>query len=133
MEVKIIKEKENPFFNRRDVTIKILHDSDPTPKTDDVIKEVATQFNVDKSQVVVEFIFTKTGLSESNAKVKILNEIPEKSEESSEETGEKQEKEKAEKEAGEEDKKDEPSEEKSDKSEEKPDEKDDKEESNDEA
>ena len=78
MEIKIVKEKENPFFKRKDLNVEIKHDGISTPKTDDIVKELAAKFSVDETQVVIDYIMTKSGLSESNAKVKILNEKPPK-------------------------------------------------------
>jgi len=41
-----------------------------------LIKEISKKENVDESQVHVDYIFTKRGLAESIAKVKILKEKP---------------------------------------------------------
>jgi ribosomal protein S24E len=76
MEIKIVKEFENPFFNRKDLVLIITHTGTATPKTADVKKELATKYSVHDSQIVVEYIMTKRGLQESDAKVKILNERP---------------------------------------------------------
>lgn len=76
MEIKVLKEYENPFFKRKDMMLEISHAGGPTPKTDDVRKELAAKCNVDASQVVVEYIMTKGGLNISTARVKILNEKP---------------------------------------------------------
>jgi ribosomal protein S24E len=76
MEIKVLKETENPFFKRKDLVLDISHASGPTPKTDDVKRELAAKYNVDVSQVVVDYIMTKSGLNVSTAKVKILNEKP---------------------------------------------------------
>ncbi len=76
MEIKVLKEKENPFFKRKDLVLTVVHKSEPTPKTEDVSKELASKFNVDESQVVIDYILTKKGLSESSVKAKILNEKP---------------------------------------------------------
>jgi len=76
MKIKVVKEKENPFFNRKDLVITVIHTSGPTPRTDDITKELATKYKVDESQVVIDYILTKKGLSESDVKAKILNEKP---------------------------------------------------------
>ena len=76
MEIKVIKEKDNPFFKRKDLVLSIKHHGSSTPKTADVRKELAKKHDVDVSQVVVEFIMTKRGLNESEAKVKLLDEKP---------------------------------------------------------
>jgi ribosomal protein S24E len=85
MEIKIVKEKENPFFKRKDLVLDLVHRGQATPKIDDVKKELAERYKVDASQVVVEYIMTKSGLNESSAKVKILNERPPVVEEKKEE------------------------------------------------
>jgi ribosomal protein S24E len=85
MEMNIEKEKENKFFNRRDLTVKIKHKGAATPSKADLTKELAKKYKVDESQVMIDYIFTMHGLNESTAKVKILNEKPkveEKKEES---------------------------------------------------
>ncbi len=76
MEIQVLKERDNPFFKRKDLVLNIIHTGAPTPKTDDVKKELAKKYNVHVSQVVVDYIMTKSGLNESTAKVKILNERP---------------------------------------------------------
>lgn len=76
MEIQIIKEKDNPFFNRKDLVLSIKHAGTATPKTAEVKKDLAEKYSVHDSQVVVDFIMSKRGLQESEAKVKILNERP---------------------------------------------------------
>ena len=76
MEIKIIEEKENPFFKRKDLKIKLKHLGTATPSKTDVSKELSTKYNVDIAQVQIGYIFSQTGLGESFANVKILNEKP---------------------------------------------------------
>lgn len=76
MEIKIIKKIDNPFFKRKDLRVDIIHKGAPTPKTDDLKKELGKMYKVDESQVSVDYILTKRGIGESTAKVKILNEKP---------------------------------------------------------
>src|SRR5437867_10399381 len=74
MELKILEERENPFFKRKELKILINHANSATPSKNDLIKELAGKNSVDASQVVVDYIFSKKGLPESFAKVKILRE-----------------------------------------------------------
>lgn len=76
MEIKIVKEHDNPFFKRKDLNVEIIHTGTPTPKTEDLEKELAKIYKVDETQVSVDYILTKRGIGESIAKVKILNEKP---------------------------------------------------------
>jgi len=76
MEIKIVKEKDNPFFKRKDLKVEIIHTGAPTPRTDDLEKELAKMYKVDETQVSVDYILTKRGIGESTARVKILKEKP---------------------------------------------------------
>jgi ribosomal protein S24E len=76
MEIQVVKERDNPFFNRKDLVLNIVHTGTSTPKTIEVKKDLAAKYNVHDSQVVVDFIASKRGLQESEAKIKILNERP---------------------------------------------------------
>lgn len=76
MDIEILEEKENPFFNRRELKLIIKHPKLSTPSKTEVIKNIAEANAVDNSQVVVDYIFSKKGTSESLVKVKILKEKP---------------------------------------------------------
>jgi ribosomal protein S24E len=76
MEIKIVSERDNPFFKRKDLKVEIVHKGMSTPSTGDLKKELARMYKVDESQVSVDYILTKSGIGESDARVKILNEKP---------------------------------------------------------
>jgi ribosomal protein S24E len=76
MQMEITDEKENKFFGRKDLMVKIRHDNQSTPSKADITKELAGRYSVDASQVLIDYVFTMHGIGESNAKVKILNEKP---------------------------------------------------------
>lgn len=76
MQVDVIEEKENAFFKRKELTLLLKHDASATPSKAELVKMLAASHGVDESQVVVDYIFTKKGISESLAKVKILKEKP---------------------------------------------------------
>ena len=76
MEIIVIEEKENQFFKRKDIILLIKHESSSTPSKVELIKSFAATNSVDESQVVVDYIFSKSGTNESFAKVKILKEKP---------------------------------------------------------
>ncbi|MEM7824986.1 MAG: hypothetical protein QXO27_03365 [Candidatus Aenigmatarchaeota archaeon] len=76
MEMITVEERENPFFKRLDVKLKLNHQGMPTPSKAELIKELAKKYGVDESQVVIDYIFSVTGIGESSAKVKILKEKP---------------------------------------------------------
>ena len=76
MEIVIIEEKENPFFKRKDLKIRIKHPASPTPSKTNIAKELAAKYDVDQSQVQIDYIFSQRGLGESFVSCKILQEKP---------------------------------------------------------
>ncbi|MEM5802221.1 MAG: hypothetical protein QXQ18_02445 [Candidatus Aenigmatarchaeota archaeon] len=74
MEIIIIKEKNNTFFKRKELTLVLKHPAEATPSKAELTKVLAERHNVDISQIKIDYIFTKKGISESLAKVKILEE-----------------------------------------------------------
>jgi ribosomal protein S24E len=76
MELVIKEEKENPFFKRKDLRLEIKHPNAATPSKKELMSELAKKFSVSEEQVLIDYIFTKKGISESIAKVKILEEKP---------------------------------------------------------
>ncbi len=75
MKIDIIEKKDNLLLNRKDFTLLIKHDK-TTPSKKDLKKELATTNRVDESQIIINFISTKKGITESIAKINILNEKP---------------------------------------------------------
>lgn len=76
MEISVVEERENQFFKRKDLKILIKHTGTATPSKAEIIKELAEKNSVDPSQVVINYIFTKKGIGESEGKIKILKERP---------------------------------------------------------
>lgn len=77
MEIVVVEEKENPFFKRKDLKIRIKHPESPTPSKADITKEIALKYDVDESQVQIDYIFSQRGLGESFVSCKVLQEKPE--------------------------------------------------------
>ncbi len=71
-----MEEKENQFMKRKELIVEIKHDKAATPSKAELVKMLAAQNSVEESQVVIDYIFTKVGIPESFAKVKILKEKP---------------------------------------------------------
>jgi len=76
MEIFVESEKENPFFPRKELKIILKHPSAATPSKSELKKELASRYGCDESQIIIDYIFTKKGVCESLAKVKILKEKP---------------------------------------------------------
>jgi ribosomal protein S24E len=80
MEVVVESEKENPFFQRKELKLILKHPLAATPSKAELKKELASRYACDESQVIIDYIFTKKGTCESLAKVKILKEKPKEKE-----------------------------------------------------
>jgi ribosomal protein S24E len=76
MDFDVLEEKENVFFARKELQLSIKHPKLATPKKQELVKELSEKYSVPEDQVVVDFIFSKKGLNESVAKVKIYKEKP---------------------------------------------------------
>ncbi len=77
MEITIIEEKENQFFKRKDLKVRIRHPGSPTPSKAEIARELASKYGVDEMQVQIDYIFSRRGLGESFISCKILHEKPE--------------------------------------------------------
>ncbi|MFH0869306.1 MAG: 30S ribosomal protein S24e [archaeon] len=62
MEIKILNKHENPLMNRTEITAEILHQSEPTPKRNDVRKLLAAQLGHEEKLVVIKKIGTEFGM-----------------------------------------------------------------------
>jgi len=72
-----ITEKEkniNKFLKRTDLFLIIDHQGKPTPKQDDIIKEIADKYNAPENKIEIIYIFSEKGKAESKVKAKIWKE-----------------------------------------------------------
>lgn len=76
MELKIKEEKENPFFERKELEIELKHTGAATPSKQEIVKELATKYSAPEDHILIDYIFTKKGISESIVKVKIYKKKP---------------------------------------------------------
>ncbi len=76
MEIEIKDEKENKFFERKELELKLKHSGTSTPSKKDLTKQLASKYSSPEENVVIDFIFSKKGLGESVAKAKIYKEKP---------------------------------------------------------
>lgn len=76
MELKIKEEKENPFFERKELEIELKHSGSATPSKQEIVKELASKYSAPEENILIDYIFTKKGISESIVKVKIYKKKP---------------------------------------------------------
>lgn len=76
MEIEVKEEKDNPFFERKELALELKHPNAKTPSKLELIKELASRYSVPEENILIEYIFTKKGISGSTAKVKIYKKKP---------------------------------------------------------
>lgn len=74
MEIEVIEEKNNVFLKRKELKIKVKHEGAPTPKKQELIKELATKFSLPEDRISIDYIFGQKGKAECLAKVKVYEE-----------------------------------------------------------
>lgn len=70
MEIEVLEEKENPLLDRKELTVRIIHNN-ATPKRIDVKKKIEALKTAAKGTVVVDSFKSKYGARESIGLVKI--------------------------------------------------------------
>ncbi len=73
VEVEIEHEEKNELMNRREMTLKVDHEGEPTPTRDAVINEVANIADASKGTVVIAKIDTEFGKEESIVTARIYD------------------------------------------------------------
>jgi len=74
MKMDVTEEKKNTFLKRTDVMLMIDHANQPTPKVEDVKKEITEKFKTTPDKVEIIYIFTHSGDAKSRVKARIWEE-----------------------------------------------------------
>ena len=65
MELEIASEKDNPFFNRKEVDFVLVFPGEKTPSREKAREAIATHFNHKKTLVVIDHMKPATGKAEA--------------------------------------------------------------------
>ena len=71
MEIEITSQRNNPFFNRKEVYFIINHENEGTPNRDLVKSELAEKLNAKKEAVIIQEIQSSFGIHQSKGYAKI--------------------------------------------------------------
>ena len=71
MELEIIENNSNPLLERQEVQIIIRHESDSTPKRNQVIKNLSEQLKAKKELIIIDHLKNKYGKTETKGYAKI--------------------------------------------------------------
>ena len=71
MELEITEKNSNPLLDRQEVQIVIKHDSDATPKRNQVIKNLSEQLKTKKDLIIIDHLKNKYGKTETQGYAKV--------------------------------------------------------------
>ena len=71
MELEITENNDNPLLNRQEVQIVIKHESDATPKRNQVIKNLSEQLKAKKELIIIDHLKNKYGKAETKGYAKV--------------------------------------------------------------
>ena len=71
MELEITENNDNPLLNRQEVQIVIKHESDATPKRNQVIKSLSEKLKAKKDLIIIDHLKNKYGKTETQGYAKI--------------------------------------------------------------
>ena len=75
MNIKIVYEKENPLFERKEIRFEVNHENEPTPKLSDVKTALATKIGVNPSLIIIDSFKTMFGVGISIGDARIYKDI----------------------------------------------------------
>ncbi len=73
MEIKILEKKENPLLHRVEVKFVVSHPKDKTPSREDVRSLISANLNAEKNRVILDYMHTPFGSTETNGYAKIYD------------------------------------------------------------
>ena len=71
MELEITENNSNPLLDRQEVKIVVKHDSDATPKRNQVIKSLSEQLKAKKELIIIDHLKNKYGKTETQGYAKV--------------------------------------------------------------
>ena len=71
MELEITENNSNPLLDRQEIQIVIKHDSDATPKRNQVIKSLSDQLKAKKELIIIDHLKNKYGKTETQGYPKV--------------------------------------------------------------
>ena len=71
MELEITENNDNPLLNRQEVQIVIKHESDATPKRNQVIKSLSEKLKAKKELIIIDHLKNQYGKTETQGYAKI--------------------------------------------------------------
>lgn len=74
MKIEIVSEKENPFMERKEISVNIMHDREPTPNKAAVQKMLSKELKKEPVHIEIRQIISRGGMGFSDARVFVWKE-----------------------------------------------------------
>ncbi len=75
MKLEIVTKKANPLLKRDDIELRVEHDGAATPSRAVLLPEIAKLLNVDAKLVIIDKIFTQSGLNIARVKAEVYKKV----------------------------------------------------------
>ena len=72
MELEITENNDNPLLNRQEVQIVIKHESDATPKRNQVIKNLSEKLKAKKELIIIDHLKNNGQKSRNNSQNRVI-------------------------------------------------------------
>ena len=69
--MKKLYERDSQLLQRKRIAFEIPHENKPTPKKEDIKKQIASELNIDESLIVMKHVYTDYGEHKSKAIVNV--------------------------------------------------------------
>ena len=69
--MKKLYERDSQLLQRKRIAFEIPHEKKPTPKKEDIKKQIASELNIDENLIVIKHIYTNYGEHKSKTIVNL--------------------------------------------------------------
>ena len=76
MKIEVLEKRENPILKRNDLLLLVDHAKQPTPKKEELTKEIANMFNSVPEKIEIIYIFSENGITKARVKARVWEEKP---------------------------------------------------------
>ena len=73
--MKKLYERDSQLLQRKRIAFEIPHENKPTPKKEEIKKQIASELNIDENLIVIKHIYTNYGEHKSKAIVNVYKDM----------------------------------------------------------
>jgi len=73
--MKKLYERDSQLLQRKRIAFEIPHENKPTPKKEEIKKQIASELNTDENLIVIKHVYTNYGEHKSKAIVNVYKDV----------------------------------------------------------